>query len=106
MHLSLASSSANKFLTEMVSVSTGETASTITSFNTDLGKDNGHANLMGMNDKGENLQICVLVKMDSKKITISETHIHKIASHSWDRPYGSITARTAITKSLRKSRIM
>jgi len=55
MHLSLAPSSANKFLTEMVSVSTGETACTIKSFNAGLVKGSGHANVMGMNDEGENL---------------------------------------------------
>jgi len=55
MHLTLAPSSVNKFLTEMVSVSTGETARTIKSFNAGLGKGNGHANMMGINYEGENL---------------------------------------------------
>jgi len=55
MHLSLAPLSANKFLKEMVCVSTGETACTIGSFNTGLGKGSGYANVMGMNDEGENL---------------------------------------------------
>jgi hypothetical protein len=59
MHLSLAPSSANKFLTEMVSVSTRETACTISSFNTSLGKGSGYANVMGMNAEGENvLDLC------------------------------------------------
>jgi hypothetical protein len=35
--------------------------------------------------------------MDSKKITISETHKSKIASHSRDRMYGSTIDCTAIT---------
>jgi hypothetical protein len=55
MHLSLAPSAANEFLTEMVSVSTGKTACTIRSFNASLGKGSGYANVMGMNDEGENL---------------------------------------------------
>ena len=40
MHLSLAPRSANKFLTEMISVSTGETACN-KSFNDGLGKGSG-----------------------------------------------------------------
>jgi len=51
----LAPLSANKFLTEMASVSTRETACTIRSFNPGLGKGSGCANVMGMNDEGENL---------------------------------------------------
>jgi hypothetical protein len=50
----LAPLSANKFLTEIFSVSTGETACTIRSFNAGLGKGSGYASVMGIND-GENL---------------------------------------------------
>jgi hypothetical protein len=50
----LAPLSANKFLTEIVSVSTGEIACTIRSFNAGLRKGSGYANVMGIND-GENL---------------------------------------------------
>jgi hypothetical protein len=59
MHLSLAPLSANKFLTEMISVSTGETACTIRTFNAGLGKGSGYANVMGMNDEEESpLDLC------------------------------------------------
>jgi len=54
----LAPSSANKFLTEIVSVSTGGTACTIRSFNAGLGKGGGYADVMGINDGENQLDLC------------------------------------------------
>jgi glutamine amidotransferase-like uncharacterized protein len=95
--------SANKFLTDTVSVSTGERVCIIGSFNADLGKSSGYANVMGMNEEGENLlDLCTGNKWITRKAQFQKPTSHKIASHSTDRMYGSTTDYTAITKSLKK----